>query len=369
MKVLFDNIIFELQYAGGISNVWYNISKHLLSNTKLNLFFIEGSNVNNLFRQKLEIKNKNILKDRSFPLTIRRFISVKNNESDIYHSSFFRPISLIRNSKTKVVLTIHDFIYEKYSSILARKLHVFLKNRALKQADAVICVSNNTKSDFLKYYPNFDINKIFVVHNGVDSVFSPIIKSEQFKIQNLKLFNNKYLLYVGNRGYCKNFDFVIKLLTNLPREITDFRLICVGGGKPSKKEMRLLNKLNISHMINFIQNCSVNDLNILYNNAFCLLFPSIYEGFGIPAVEAMKAGCPIWSTNSSSVIELIGSEYPFSFSPEIWGDALNAFNKMFDDKMRTKAISIGLDRSSSFSWQKCANETLEVYKKITINEK
>ena len=80
MKVLFDNIIFELQYAGGISNVWYNISKHLLSNSKINLFFIEGSNVNNLFRKKLEIKTNRLLNDRRLPLNIRRFISVKNNE-------------------------------------------------------------------------------------------------------------------------------------------------------------------------------------------------------------------------------------------------------------------------------------------------
>lgn len=230
IKVLYDNIIFELQHAGGISNVWYNLIKQINNKRNINLSFIEGSKINNIFRNKININDDKIINDKLYPLIFRRFIHVQNkNNFDIYHSSYFRPLKLKAVNKTKVVLTVHDFIYEKFNSYLTRKVHVFFKNRALKQADIVICVSDSTKTDFINFYPNFNPKKIKVVYNGVDEIFKPIQKKQNININGLHLNNQNFLLYVGNRGYCKNFNFVLKIFHQLPSHMNDFNLICIGG--------------------------------------------------------------------------------------------------------------------------------------------
>lgn len=366
MKILYDNIIFDLQKAGGISNVWYNLIRFLKQKNDISLNFVEVNSINNLFRSKLNIIKSNIINDCQINHNLRRFMKVKNDGYDIYHSSYFRPLK--QKGTTRVVVTVHDFIYEKYSGFFSRKIHVYLKKRALKQADAVICVSENTREDFHKYYSKFKKKNIYMVHNGVDDVFFPISKKDNIIIQNITLKKYSFLLYVGNRGYCKNFDFVLRLMTTRKLIDKELKLICVGGGKPNKEEIAYMKKLNVYDNLEFLSNISSQKLNILYNYAFCLLFPSIYEGFGIPAVEAMKSGCPIWCSNSSSIKELIGKNYPTSFDPTNWDQAFQAFLDLCNDNIRDIAIKVGIDRAFNFSWEKCADETLAVYSKLYSNE-
>ena len=263
-----------------------------------------------------------------------------------------------------MVVTVHDFIYEKYSGFVSRKIHVYVKNRALKQADAVICVSENTREDFHQYYSKITKENVYVVYNGVDDVFFPILNKDHIFVQNIRLEKNSFLLYVGNRGYCKNFDFILSLMTSRKVKDKGLKLICVGGGSPNKKEISDMKKLNVYDNMEFFSKVPSEQLNELYNYAFCLLLPSIYEGFGIPAVEAMKSGCPIWSSNSSSIKELIGKNYPTSFDPTLWDQALQAFHDLCNDNTRDIAIRVGIERAANFSWEKCANETLSVYSKL-----
>ena len=113
------------------------------------------------------------------------------------HSSYFRPI---RNKKSSmVVVTVHDFIYEKFNKGISRKIHLYQKNRALQQADAIICVSENTK-DFIEYYPWIDENKIFVVYNGLDTNHKKLPPVNGFTIRGIDLRRNSYLVYIGSRG-------------------------------------------------------------------------------------------------------------------------------------------------------------------------
>jgi len=179
---------------------------------------------------------------------------------------------------------------------------------------------------------------------------------------------NTFLLYVGNRGYAKNFDFIWKLLKSKNFIESNLKLVCVGGGSVTKAEQRRIEELELVDRIVFLKDITSFQLNILYNYAFLLLFPSIYEGFGIPVLEAMRAGCPIWSTNSSSVKELLGPDYPVSFSPHSWEEALTAFVRLSSKDLREKARQIGLVQSLNFSWEKCAKQTLEVYRKSLNDE-
>tara|TARA_B100000795_G_C22798727_1_gene440696 strand:- start:871 stop:1956 length:1086 start_codon:yes stop_codon:yes gene_type:complete len=359
IKVLYDNIIFDLQYAGGISKIWYNLINRIPST--FDMKYIDKLESKNIFRKKIHLNPDNLIFEKDTFLKYKEYNKVLNNDCDIYHSSYFRPLK--QKNKSKVVVTVHDFMYEKHGTFLAKINHLFLKNRCLKQADAVICVSDHTKQDFLNYYPKINENKVHVVHNGVDSEFRLIKKTNFFKIKDLDIKNEGYLLYVGNRGYCKNFEFALKLMTTKTVKNLDLVLICVGGGNFNNKELNFIsNKLN--NKIHFLDKVDSSDLNILYNHAFCLLFPSIYEGFGIPALEAMKSGCPVWSSNSSSIPEVIGENYPFTFSPNNWDEANESFIKLLDPKLRALSIKMGLKKSSEFSWNKCAQETFNIYKSL-----
>lgn len=366
MKILLDNFIFDLQYAGGISKVWYNLLNGINKCKDCETLMIESENVNNLFRNDLDKEEFTVVSERSWNVNLRKFKRVKPQNSDIYHSSYFRPLK--RKNSTKVVVTVHDFIYEKYARRLPKLIHIYFKNRALKQADAVICVSRNTRDDFYKYYPNFSKNAVHVVYNGVDDCFKPIGKNKLTTVNDFGLEENSFLMYVGNRGYAKNFAFIWRLLKSEAFLESGLKLVCVGGGSLTKSEQVLIEELGVSTRIILLKDITPTQLNELYNLAFLLLFPSIYEGFGIPVLEAMKAGCPVWSSNSSSVRELLGPEYPISFNPLKWEDALFAFVELFSEELRENARQVGLIQSINFSWENCVEDTLEVYRKCLNDE-
>lgn len=366
MKILIDNFIFDLQYAGGISKVWVNLLNGFRRSENCDLTMIESKTITNLFRRDLNVRGITIINEKNGIVNYRKFKRISNINSDIYHSSYFRPLK--KKGTTKVIVTIHDFIYEKYSHGLPKLIHLYFKNRALKQADGVICVSSHTREDFFNYYPNFPKTAVYVVHNGVDNLFSPLVATEPLTIKEHSLKSGSFLLYVGNRGYAKNFDFVWRLLKSDHFKATKLKLVCVGGGSVSKSEQKRMDELEVSNRILFFEGITPSQLNKLYNRAYLLLFPSIYEGFGIPVVEAMRAGCPIWSTNSSSVKELLGSDYPVSFSPHNWEEALEVFVRLSSQDLRERARQAGLVRSRNFSWENCAQETLDVYRKCLNHE-
>ncbi|WPY98252.1 glycosyltransferase family 1 protein [Christiangramia sp. OXR-203] len=364
MKIALDNIIYSLQKSGGISKVWTKILEIFLNKEDLSFYFVENNYRNNIFSSTLDFADLPSKKSNRIPNSIKKFLPVYlKNEVDIYHSSYYRPLSRKNNTKTKVVVTVHDFIYDKYEiNWVKRKLHIFLMKRALYQADAIICISNNTKMDLLQYYPELKKKRIFIVSNGVDEEFRSIEEITKIEVKGTSIESKKFLLYVGNRGYCKNFDFVVSLFKSKRFIDKGFKLVLVGGGDLSKDELR---KFEVSNLKcgNIIKLEKINnqDLNILYNNALALLFPSFYEGFGIPALEAAKAGCPVWASNSSSIPEILGPNYNY-FNPHNWKDAEKKFSKILDVKERDKLIEEGKFRAQMFSWEKCANETLDVYK-------
>lgn len=356
MKLYLDNIIYSIQKIGGISIYWYELTNRF--NTKIEgIKYITQSNGNkNLFFNKVTYNNS--IKESNWGVKIvLRFLPllIKLPPLSIFHSSYHR-ISLQKNVIN--ILTIHDCAYERNiaQTGFSRLIHLLHKKFVIKRADGIICVSEHTKKDLLTYYPFIKESNVKVIYNGASHQFNN--KIENFDTKDLLNLPSKYILFVGDRKPYKNFNFVV----NVVKELSELNLV-VAGGKGVKKEEKLFLEENIPNRYKFIENLSTENLNYIYKNAYCLVYPSLYEGFGIPPLEAMKSGCPVIVSHISSLPEVVGNAGIFLYRMTI-EECIEKIVSLENSDFRNMMISRGLIQSQNFSWDECAEETLKFYKKI-----
>lgn len=361
MKILLDNIIYSNVQNGGVSNAWFELSKYLLNQTDDEVNFIQESNdYLNFYRKQLNIPENQIISNGklfNLPTRILPF-EYNSDEKFIYHSSYYRGL---KGAKNKIeVTTIHDFTHNYYFPYLKKIIHNSLKYPALKRANGIVCISKNTYADLYKFCPPKKNQKVEVIYNGVSNDYYNIDKlslnDETFLKRNR--IDGRFLLFIGSRANYKNFDYVISILN----ENIDLKLVVISGGNLTTGELKLFKNKSFDRLI-FLDSASNNELNILYNTAFSLVYPSSYEGFGIPVVEAMRAGCPV-----------IGLENPVM--REISKKAAQTLNKLnineFDiirnnlsnKNFRKEIIETGFQESQVYSWDKCSKETHEFYQSL-----
>lgn len=347
-QLFFDNIVYALQPFGGISNYWFELTRRFLSSNEFDIHFFEtGSPKDNLFRKSLTIDPEKIVNTNRGGIITERFfrIPLQVKGKGIFHSSYFRMPHM--NTNLYTVTTVHDFIHEKYHGYLRTMLHNYAKRRAINESNIIITVSNNTRNDLLNYYPNVDENRVIVIHNGVSEHFKPL--------PNKNKLLPKFVLYVGSRDHYKNFNFVLEVLSMN----TNLELVVIG--KPfSKTESKLLHS-KLKQKVTLLTGIDTIKLNELYNSATCLFYPSSYEGFGIPLVESMKAGCPFIALKGSSITEVAGNAGILLETLNV-DEASNAIQKI--EKSRESLIEKGFVQSEKFSWQNCFNETQNIYKTL-----
>lgn len=343
--MIIDGIVKSLQSTGGVSVYFDEIILRL--SERVNVCYLDYTKGKNLFSCGPEVS--------VFSQTTRlleRYRDVKlpkcclvSNEKNLFHSTYYR-IPKYRRS-THVVTTVHDFTYEKFVKGPARWVHSWQKNRAIRNSDIVICVSNNTAKDLMQYCP-VDESKIRVIHNGVSENYYPLPIDPDF--------NYNSVLFVGARGGYKNFNLAITAVAAVP----NLELSIVGGGKLSSDELQQLED-KLPGRYRWLGRLSDDELNVAYNHAYALLYPSSYEGFGIPIIEAMRAGCPVIAVNVSSIPEVAGDAAILVDSPSslAFSDALKNVAKQ-----RQKLVAAGLAQATNFSWERCFRETLAVYNEL-----
>jgi glycosyltransferase involved in cell wall biosynthesis len=279
-------------------------------------------------------------------------LMLKKQNFDIFHPTYYNPYFL-KYIKTKpYVLTVYDMIHERFPDMFKGDTTAIQKKKVIESATKIIAISDNTKTDIIHFY-NVDPLKIEVI---------PLATSLQINIPDNPLnLPHKYILFVGNRGTYKNFTFFINSISSLLREEKDLFLICAGGGVFSEYEIRLLDALMIKRKVLYYPIVNDSTLSQLYRKAILFVFPSLYEGFGIPVLEAFSCGCPVAAGNCSSL-------------PEVGGDAAKYFDPnnsasiqkvvqdiMHNDLVQDSLRARGYERLKCFSWEKTALHTKKVY--------
>lgn len=350
MNLLLDNIIFSLQKVGGISIYWKELLKRVFLDPEINLNVISiDSCWNNFIFQELINEYPGIGNvKRIIPLVNNRYlpIMISHKEKTIFHSSYYRPIYY---PKVKSVTTIHDFIYEKFDTGLKKHIHSLQKKLSIENSDVIICISENTRNDLLEIYPQYENKDIRVIYNGVSENYYKLPDQRE---------GRPFLLVVGNRVGCKNFDIIIK---SFKKDLYKNYLLKIVG-KPLTDEERAKFGTVIDR-VEVYSNVPEVELNKLYNSAFALIFPSTYEGFGIPVVEAMRAGCPVVTTTCSCMKEVGGDAALYMDSVDA-DSIITAVRRLENENIRYSAIERGLIHGRKFSWDSTYNQIKSLYQEL-----
>lgn len=286
---------------------------------------------------------------------------------DLYHATHY-VLPLVTPSR--VVVTIHDIIHLLYPQFLPNRLAFTyaqrMMRRSLSRADRVIAVSENTRSDLMEYF-GVDGSTIEVIHNGVDEVFRRKLPEEELERWFRQLgIRPPYLLFVGNPKPHKNLDRVIQAYAQAVGA-NDLKapLVCVGDRTAAQFKLRQrAEQLGVGDRVRLLGHVAQEALPALYQGAALFLYPTLYEGFGLPVVEAMASGAPVLTSNTSALKEIAGGAAHLvdPLDTERMARALSRL--MADDDYRARLAEKGRARAATFRWALAAEKTLEVYNQV-----
>lgn len=363
MTVLYDHQIFTWEKYGGISRYFSNIIEHFNSNDlSINISVLLSNNYylsnNNYSKHHMFLPNFNFKGKALINKTINKLFSLKNlndNKFDIFHPTYYDSYFLKYLKGKPFVLTVHDLIHELFSfEFPSDDPTLSFKEKVIPKASSIIAVSENTKRDIIKYY-NYPESKIHVIYHGC----SKHVISENIP------FLDKYFLYVGKRNEkYKNFEVLLNAFSKFTAFNKDFKLYCVGDSL-SIAECDLLRKLKISEKV-ISKKVTDIELNRLYKNAVAFIYPSKYEGFGLPILEAFSNDCPVLLSNSSCFPE-VAIDGALYFNPVDVDSIVEALNIISNDEnIRHNLIGKGRQRLMNFNWDVSAQKTNLVYQSLKL---
>jgi glycosyltransferase involved in cell wall biosynthesis len=359
INVFYDHQIFSLQRYGGISRYFVGLINEF---QKMD---IVKTKVGGIISDNHYLKEVESLKRISFPNWVKKgrkessfilnscFDNLKNNNFDIYHPTYFYPY-LLRKSVPYVV-TVYDMIHEKFPQDFSKRNSTSeWKRKFVKKASRVIAISENTKKDLVEI--------LSVPPDKIDVIYLSTELRRDYNKEAINNYPKKYILFLGERSGYKNFSRFIEAVGKVFSKNKDFYLVIGGGGALSKSEMEKIFKLGISNRV-IQKNLSDEELICVYSNATCFVFPSLYEGFGIPILEAFQCQCPLALSNASSFPEVAGDAGIY-FDPCSIDSMENAISTVIkDETLRSYLRLKGAERLKYFSQKKVAEETLSVYRR------
>jgi len=283
---------------------------------------------------------------------------------DLYHitNQNISNMNYYKNIRSAVI-TVHDIHFITCPSYLTQKLSGTLIYKGIKNCKFIISISKSTKRDIIQYL-KIPSDKIKVIYHGIDRTFRPLKESDlSYIYRELNLDNRyKYILHVGADTLRKNFATLLKAIRKLVDNYNLKNIKLIKIGKINNNTRNLIGSLNLEQYVKVVYFVPEEDLVKFYNLAEVFVFPSLQEGFGFPVLEAMACGCPVITSNTSSLPEVVGDAGIMIDPKDIKGFAGAIYNVLADESFRKELSKKGLKRAKKFTWEKCAKETLNVYR-------
>ncbi len=363
VQVAFDEQIFALQEYGGISRLFTELARQYLQDPSLDveLLPLNAPVINRYALDDRQISTAlGLRQTRHEYYSLLRYLCrlMPRPGNDIVHNTFYLPHGLSGYPGAKRVITVYDMIPERLPQTRRRLDLLTLKHRYVMNADHVICISDATKADLLATYGDIDV-PISVVHLGVDARFRP-------GVPRFTTLPDNYILFVGNRGQYKDAEVLLRAFSELAKAHPDITLLFVGGGSFTAAEERQLAERGI---VDRVEQLALTDdaMPAAYGNALMTVFPSRFEGFGLPALESMACGVPTILARATSLPE-VGGNAAVYFTPGVVHELVEVISMLLTDpSARSQRSSAGIERASAFTWHKCAQETADVYSAV-LNE-
>lgn len=363
MQILYDGQIYAMQTAGGINRYFANIISRLPDDWTPVFTTCELREINCPSHPYLKIQFYQ--RFGFWPGRVSYWLekyyfraATALSRSNLIHPTYYSLLTRqdMKQSPSPIVLTVWDMIHEIFAEqIDPDGRYSEEKRKAISAAQAIICISENTKRDLLKRY-TIPEDRITITHLAAEIDASLAYGPEPVP-------DRPYLLYVGGRLGYKNFDGFLAAFAKVVSVRPDIAL-CVVGGPFNKAEKQLITDLKLEKHICLYPYASDTHLAKLYRCSLIFVYPSRYEGFGIPPLEAMACGTPVVASNVSSIPEVVG-DAGVLFDPNLTNDLADILLDLLENSTkREHLIAKGYERAKSFSWDKTVAQTLDVYRSV-----
>lgn len=370
LNVLFDHQIFIHQEYGGISRYVIELARQLHAMPEIDVSIYGGRHHNAYLdevRTEINVKGRRVAHHAS---TGMKAVSVLANAAGFFahasripathvHQTYYHEI-LRPLGKATQILTVYDMTHELFPDQVTSKGRIpEAKRRAVARADHVISISESTKRDLIRLL-GVPEDRITAIPLGLSS---GLAEHAGNPIPPARVHARPYLLFVGQRSGYKNFHPFMRAFAAASGLKNDLDVLCFGGGELTAAERAELDALGFAESC--VRQLAGGDdlLASAYRHAEFLVYPSVYEGFGFPPLEAMAFGCPVACSNTSSLPEVVGHA-AVMFDPTSIEDMTAAIERLVgDDNLRQSCRAAGLARAREFTWQRCAELTRDVYRK------
>lgn len=360
VHVALDEQIFAIQPYGGISRLFYEKASAFVRDPTLGIQLepLSAPVVNEYLLGDPELalvlqatRSRNPYAALASNFTRRR----RNNNVDLVHNTFYLPRGLEDHKAARRVVTIYDMIPELLPKTRRRMDFITEKHKYVQNADHIICISESTRNDLLRFYPEIH-SPITIAYPGVGAAFTTDPQPASSLPEN-------YVLHVGNRSSYKDGETLFRAFASIAGDFPQVTLFLVGGGPLSKQERDLCNSLGILQRIEQ-RSLPEEGVAAAYAHALITVFPSRYEGFGLPAVEALACGSPLVLADTSSLPEVGGAAARYFPPGDIPTLAQLIGSLLSNDTVRCEFREAGIEQSKKFTWHGYAESNAIAYQNV-----